>query len=78
VFTTLNCPVILDRQLTSSLITTGQARRVWTGLIWLRIEPVAVSCEHGNESSYFIREHQDQLSVLLASEECLCSVELVR
>jgi hypothetical protein len=28
---------------------------VWTGLIWLRIGPVEGPCEHGNESSDFIK-----------------------
>jgi hypothetical protein len=27
----------------------------WTGLIWLRIGPIVGSCEHGNESSGFIK-----------------------
>jgi hypothetical protein len=37
------------------------------------------SCEHGNELSGSIKcgEFLDQLSVLLASEEGLCSMELV-
>jgi hypothetical protein len=40
---------------------------------------VAGSCEHGNEplGSIKCREFLDQLSVLLASEEGLCSMELV-
>jgi hypothetical protein len=40
---------------------------------------VADSCEHGNESSGSIKcgEFLDCLSVLLASQEGLCSLELV-
>jgi hypothetical protein len=40
---------------------------------------VAGSCEHGNESSGSIKcgEFLDWLSVLLASQEGLCSMELV-
>jgi hypothetical protein len=40
---------------------------------------VAGSCEHGNEPSGSITcgESLDQLSVLLASQEGLCSMELV-
>jgi hypothetical protein len=40
---------------------------------------VAGSCEHGNEPSGSIKfgELLDYLSVLLASEEELCSMELV-
>jgi hypothetical protein len=41
---------------------------------------VAGSCEHGNGPSVSIKcgEFLDQLSVLLASQEGLCSMELVR
>jgi hypothetical protein len=40
---------------------------------------VAGSCQHGNEPSGSIKfgEIPDQLSVLLASQEGLCSMELV-
>jgi hypothetical protein len=40
---------------------------------------VAVSCEHGNEplGSIKCREFLDLLSVLLASQEGLCSMQLV-
>jgi hypothetical protein len=40
---------------------------------------VAGSCEHGDEPSGSIKcgEFPDQLSVLLASQEGLCSMELV-
>jgi hypothetical protein len=39
---------------------------------------VARSCEHGNEPSGSIKCGEfDQLSVLLASQEGLCSMELV-
>jgi hypothetical protein len=40
---------------------------------------VASSCEHGDEPSGSIKcgEFLDQLSVLLASQEGLCSMELV-
>jgi hypothetical protein len=40
---------------------------------------VAGSCEHGNEPSGSIKcgEFLDYLSVLLASQEGLCSMELV-
>jgi hypothetical protein len=40
---------------------------------------VAGSCEHGNEPSGSIKcgEILDKLSVLLASQEGLCSMELV-
>jgi hypothetical protein len=40
---------------------------------------VAGSCDHGNEPSSSIkgREFLDQLSVLLASQEGLCSMDLV-
>jgi hypothetical protein len=30
-------------------------RMVWTGLIWLRIGPVEVFCEHGNEPTSSIK-----------------------
>jgi hypothetical protein len=41
---------------------------------------VAGSCEHGNEPSGSIKcgEFLDWLSVLLASQEGLCSMELVK
>jgi hypothetical protein len=40
---------------------------------------VASSCEHGDEPSGSIKcgEFLDQLSVLLASQEGLCSMDLV-
>jgi hypothetical protein len=40
---------------------------------------VAGSCEHGDKPSGFIKcgEFLDYLSVLLASQEGLCSMELV-
>jgi hypothetical protein len=40
---------------------------------------MANSCEHGNESSGSVKcgEFLDYLSVLLGSQEGLCSVELV-
>jgi hypothetical protein len=40
---------------------------------------VADSCEHGDEPSCSIKcgKFPDQLSVLLASQEGLCSMELV-
>jgi hypothetical protein len=28
---------------------------MWTGCMWIRIGPVAVSCEHGNETSDSIK-----------------------
>jgi hypothetical protein len=31
------------------LVIGKQDGVVWTGLIWLRIGPLKVSCEHGNE-----------------------------
>jgi hypothetical protein len=37
---------------------------------------MAGSCEHGNEPTGFIK-FLDQVSVLLASQEGLCSMELV-
>jgi hypothetical protein len=32
-----------------------QGGKAWTGFIWLRIGPVAGSCEHGNETSGSIK-----------------------
>jgi hypothetical protein len=51
---------------------------VWTGFNWLR-SPEAGSCEHGDEPSGSIKdgEFPDQLSVLSASQEGLCSMELL-
>jgi hypothetical protein len=35
---------------------------MWTGCIWLRIGPVAGSCEHGNDPSCSIKDRDfDQL-----------------
>jgi hypothetical protein len=52
---------------------------MWIGFIVLRIGQVAGSCEHGNEPSCSIKfgEFLDYLSVLSASQEGLCSMELV-
>jgi hypothetical protein len=47
-------------------------------LFWLRIETDGGACGHGNEASGFVKfgEFLDWLSVVSASEEGLCSVEL--
>jgi hypothetical protein len=44
-----------------------------------RYGPVVDSCEHGNEPSDYINggESLDQLNVLSASQEGLCSMEIV-
>jgi hypothetical protein len=38
--------------------------KAWTTFVWLRIGPIAGICEHGNETSGFIKggELLDQLS----------------
>jgi hypothetical protein len=52
---------------------------MWIGFIGLRIGQVEGSCENGNEPSGSIKcgEFLDYLSVLLASQGGLCSMELV-
>jgi hypothetical protein len=55
-----------------------QVWRVCVRFIWLRKGLVADSCEHGNAPPGSIKgmKFLDQLSVLLASQEGLCSMEL--
>jgi hypothetical protein len=42
----------------SKWVLNKQDLRIWTGLIWLRIRPVAGPCERGNEPSGFIKARE--------------------
>jgi hypothetical protein len=61
------------------LILGKQKFKVWTGLIWLKVEAMAGSCLHGNEPFGCIKCWKFMVvnGQLVASQKGLCSMEVV-
>jgi hypothetical protein len=49
-----NADQVVDGTMTLRLIIRKYGVTIWTGFIWLRIW-ISGSCEHGNDSSVFIK-----------------------